>query len=130
MILSLLAGRDGSLWIGTNDGLVHMEHRGLTRYKSGHGVMISPIVQDEAGKIWFHPFQFDNDSDDVLCSVAQSQLSCYGKKAGLSSRGPYIPLAMDGSGKLWLGGSDSIVGWKEGAAEIHSPEALKDNKPF
>ena len=128
MILSLLADRDGSLWIGTNDGLVHMEHGGLTRYKTGQGVVVQLILQDQAGKVWFYPFQFHNNEDEVLCAVAQSKLSCYGRKDGIPSHGPLTALMQDGSGKFWLGGSESVTGWAGGPAEAHSFEALKNNQ--
>jgi len=128
MILSLLTDRDGSLWIGTNDGLIHVEHGGLTRYKTGENILIDSIVQSGDGKVWCLANQFRRNSEDVLCSVAQSRLSCYGQKAGFPPRGAYSALGIDGSGEFWLGESESIVGWSGGPAEIHSLPALKNNQ--
>jgi diguanylate cyclase (GGDEF)-like protein len=55
-ILSLLADREGRLWIGTwGGGLVRMEHGVFTRLSSAEGLpseLVSAIFEDRGGRLW------------------------------------------------------------------------------
>ena len=127
VVLSLLADRDGSLWIGSSDGLSHWDHHRLTRYKGHAGQFVYSLVQDDSGAIWFAPYSFTGNEEDVFCKVAHEELTCYGKKDGLVPS-PSLNLIRDESGTFWIARSDSLLSWREGeAAKIHELKQLRNN---
>jgi len=55
IILTLAADRDGSLWIGTPDGLNHLQNRKITAYTSADGLpddFIRSLFLDTDGTLW------------------------------------------------------------------------------
>jgi ligand-binding sensor domain-containing protein/signal transduction histidine kinase len=55
IILTLAPGRDGSLWIGTPDGLNHLQNRKITAYTSADGLpddFIRSLFLDTDGTLW------------------------------------------------------------------------------
>lgn len=127
VVLSLLADRDGSLWIGSSDGLSHWDHHRLTRYKDRAGQFVYSLAQDESGAVWFAPYSFTEDEEDVFCRVAHEKLACYGRKDGIP-RGPSLNFLRDASGTFWTARSDSLLSWREGgAAKVYELKQLRDN---
>jgi ligand-binding sensor domain-containing protein len=53
-VTSLLAARDGSLWIGTLLGLSHWTNQDLINYSSYANSVINSIIGDRDGTIWGH----------------------------------------------------------------------------
>ncbi|MEM6298229.1 MAG: two-component regulator propeller domain-containing protein, partial [Bacteroidota bacterium] len=51
-ISTLLESKDGTLWIGTPDGLQSMKGEQITTYPSFEGYVINGILEDRAGTIW------------------------------------------------------------------------------
>ncbi len=80
-ISSLLAARDGSLWIATAGGLSHWRSQDLTNYLTGQGY-INSIVEDRNGTVWITRTAF-NDTLGPLCQVIEIGTRCYGKAEGI-----------------------------------------------
>ena len=66
-IWTLLGSRDGSLWIGTDAGLSHLNNRELVTFPDpvGH---VNSIIEKSNGEIWFSLIQHSQPSAAV-CQV-------------------------------------------------------------
>ena len=51
-ISTLVAARDGALWVGTWSGLVSWKNGKLTQYPELAGLHILALVEDDEGSIW------------------------------------------------------------------------------
>jgi signal transduction histidine kinase/ligand-binding sensor domain-containing protein len=117
----MLGARDGSLYIGTDSGLLRWANQRSTRYLDGE--TIGGIMQDKQGQIWFthyRPGNYSKNHSDALCTLSGTNLRCYGYGAGDGAQ-PYNPghLAEDASGSLWVGLYTAVVQWKAGSAKIY-----------
>src|SRR5258708_28560519 len=51
-INSLIAARDGRLWIGTSEGLASWKDGKLTQYTELAGKSVAALLQDQEGTVW------------------------------------------------------------------------------
>ncbi|WP_165420306.1 sensor histidine kinase [Edaphobacter modestus] len=123
-ITALLGARDGSLWIGTDAGLVHRVNQHLITYLKGEGE-ISSILQDVNGEIWITRNR-SGDNTQPLCKVIGIGVRCYGNEDGVPA---FIagPLVQDASSNLWIGGDTTLLRWRPGSSNAYRPKALKSN---
>jgi signal transduction histidine kinase len=126
-VLSLLADRDGGLWIGTDRGVSHWDRHQLTRYKDLAGQFVYSLVQDEGGSVWFAPYSFKGNEEDVFCKVANEKLACFGQKDGLPPPVPSTKFVRDRLGNLWVARSDSIFSWRDGVTKVYDVKQLRNN---
>jgi signal transduction histidine kinase/ligand-binding sensor domain-containing protein len=134
LVYSLLAARDGSLWIGTALGLSHWTNQELVNYSSYADAGISSIIEDDDGTIWVTlVFQrtgktYDRITDRTgpLCQVKGMAMRCYGKADGVPEES-YDSLARDSAGNFWMGSDTSLTRWKPGSFETYYPSGLKSN---
>jgi len=124
-ITALLGARDGSLWIGTNAGLVHRVNQHLITYLKGEG-QISSILQDVNGEIWIARDR-SGDNTQPLCHVIGIGVRCYGKEDGVPAFSAAGPLVQDASGNSWIGGDTTLLRWRPGSSHAYRPKALKSN---
>jgi len=114
---NMFGARDGSLYIGTDSGLLRWANQLLTRYLDGETV--GGIMQDEKGQIWFTHYRPGNYSDP-LCRISGTDVRCYDygtvERGLLSAPGH---LAEDASGSFWVGLYTAVVRWKAGSAKIY-----------
>jgi PAS domain S-box-containing protein len=121
-IFSLLAGVDGSLWIGTGANLVRLKDGNLTNYQDAPG-RINTILQDHNGTVWIARSRV-HDEKGPLCEVADTKLRCYGKANGIAP--PYAgPLVDDNEGNLWIGSPNVLTRWKADSSTTFAPPGLK-----
>lgn len=118
-VLSLLAARDGSLWIGTGSDLEHWSSNQLTHYPETLG-FISGIAESPPGSIWFTR-DLSGDLTGAMCRVDGEHSHCFGKSANVSivSSGLY-GLPHDKNGKLWFGNELKIFQWDPTTARVIS----------
>src|SRR5262249_9864307 len=64
-ITKLAAGRDGTLWIGTRNGLASWNGRSVTRYADIGGLVLN-LLEDRNGHVWATEF---TNSRSRLCAV-------------------------------------------------------------
>ncbi|HEY6769275.1 MAG TPA: two-component regulator propeller domain-containing protein, partial [Candidatus Sulfotelmatobacter sp.] len=124
-ITALLGARDGSLWIGTDAGLVHRVNQHLITYLKGEG-QISSILQDVNGEIWIARVRSGDDTQP-LCQVIGIGVRCYGKEDGVPAFSAAGPLVQDASGNSWIGGDTTLLRWRPGSSHAYRPKALKSN---
>ena len=113
IILSTLADRDGSLWLGTGSDLEHWQNGVLTHYPSEPGQVLSyflDIVQTRDGTIWVSRAK-KHDSDGPLCKVAGPKLLCYGRNQGVAADYLSTNILEDANGGLWAHSDQAILHW-------------------
>jgi signal transduction histidine kinase/ligand-binding sensor domain-containing protein len=121
----LLGARDGSLWIGTPNGLVHLEDGQFQTYASQPGPGIGAIIEDHEGTIWVTRYRI-RDGLGALCRVDGKALHCYGKADGIPLR--YAQgLTEDSSGNLWIAGN-ALCRWKPGSSDTYFEDEFKHEK--
>lgn len=104
VVMCVLGARDGSLWIGTTNGLAHWKNGRLTNYTTtAKSPGIYTILEDHAGKIWVTRYRV-NDGMGPLCWAEDSALQCYGEKEGNPARYG-IGITEDSTGDLWFTGA-------------------------
>jgi signal transduction histidine kinase/streptogramin lyase len=116
-VQSLLAARDGSLWIGTGSDLEHWSKDQLTHYPENLG-FISGIAESPGGSIWFTR-DLSGDLTGAMCHVEGEHSHCFGKSANVSivSSGLY-GLPHDDKGFLWFGNNLKIFRWDPKSARV------------
>ncbi|MFZ0200225.1 MAG: two-component regulator propeller domain-containing protein [Candidatus Sulfotelmatobacter sp.] len=126
-IYSLFGGSDGSLWIGTGNGLARSEDGQLVSYSAAAPGLIEAILQDPSGTIWMTRSQVGPDKRGPLCSIAGNDLQCHGELEGIPF--PYAqPLTRDDLGHLWIGSSPGLCQWKTGSVHTYLAPALERAK--
>src|SRR5215472_14790873 len=123
---ALLSASDGSLWIGTIDGLMHLQNGKLYTYaKPEDRATIATILEDRNGTIWVARYHLPKGGGP-LCRAGEAELVCYGAKEGLPAQ--YIlGLTQDSDGYLWLGG-DILCRWRPGSAATCFDEVGRQGK--
>ncbi|MFG6432956.1 ligand-binding sensor domain-containing protein [Roseateles sp. LYH14W] len=105
---ALLVSRDGTLWIGTFDGLVSWNGVELTRYPQFGGGFVTSLLEDRDGTIWAGVLA----NPGRLCAVRAGHVECATQDGGFGS---FVwSLAEDGDGALWAGAESGLWRWKPG----------------
>ena len=109
-IFSLLAARDGSLWVGTGYSVSHWSHGQLINYSEVSG-RIEALAEDAKGAVWLARTQITDDTGPI-CRIDSAGVKCYGEHDGLPG---FFPMFLAGSGgeDLWVGGY-----WARGYSEL------------
>lgn len=115
LTLSLLAARDGTLWIGTGSGLESWSGGKLTQQLAGVGV--TSLIEDHKGTVWAGTWS-ERAVPARLCAIRGGNLQCYG---GDGSFGKVVsPLYEDSSGSLWAGSESGLWHWNPGPPRLYS----------
>ena len=126
VVIALFAARDGSLWIGTNEGLLQWGNGRSVRYLNIGS--IGSILQDENGVIWFSNDR-TGDHTHPICRVNGTDVRCYSyDSAETAHLAAAVPLAKDRTGNFWVGHDTAVVQWRPGYTKVYRPAALKSNQ--
>jgi PAS domain S-box-containing protein len=105
---SLLVARDGTLWIGTFEGLVSWNGKELTEYPQIDKGFVTSLIEDRDGTIWAGVLA----SKGQLCAIRGGRAQC---NAQAGEFGRYVwSLAEDSSGVLWVGAESGLWRWNPG----------------
>ena len=118
---ALAPGRDGSLWIGTLDGLAHLKDGKVAYYstrQSSIGPAVLAILLDRHNTVWIAKAGFHSGG---LCRVETDVLHCFDSAQGVPNR-EIFSLLEDRVGNLWFGGVGGLYRWNGGAAQIYPPK--------
>jgi ligand-binding sensor domain-containing protein len=77
-ITRLVAARDGTLWIGTWNGLASWKNGKLTQYAELAGLPIRALVEDHEGSIWAGTNGSPGPADGKLCEIRNGSVRCRG----------------------------------------------------
>jgi signal transduction histidine kinase/ligand-binding sensor domain-containing protein len=106
-IWSVLAGRDGSLWIGTAKGLARWKEGTLIEYPDFSGHFVQTLFEDRGGTVWANG---NASPTGLFCAIRGRDATCYGKDGsfGYSPWGFYE----DRKGNLWVGATGGVWKWR------------------
>ena len=111
----LLPAKDGTLWIGTRNGLASWTSGKLTRYAELAGLQISALLEDREGSIWAGAYGLPAGR---LCEIRKGNVRCHPEivDLGLGVTG----LHEDAKGDFWVGLNTGVWRWKPGPPELRS----------
>jgi signal transduction histidine kinase/ligand-binding sensor domain-containing protein len=115
-IRSLLGARDGTLWIGTLDGLASLKDGTLTQYAELAGHSIDSILEDGRGTVWTAGARRDPRSGR-LCAIRNGGPTCDGVDGRF---GQWVySLLEDSRGYLWAVTSTGLWRWMPGEPQFY-----------
>jgi signal transduction histidine kinase/ligand-binding sensor domain-containing protein len=114
-ISTLVAARDGALWIGTWSGLVSSKNGKLTQYAELAGLHIFALVEDDEGSIWAAT---SGPPDGKLCEIRNGGVRCHPEMGG-AGRGVF-GLHKDGKGNLWVELETGVWRWRPGPPQLYA----------
>ncbi len=97
-VQALLAARDGSLWIGTSEGLLHLAKGEEHLYTKAEGLSNNSVLtldESQDGSIWI-------GTNDGFSRWRGRELESFGTRNGLSQSTVYS-IQEDREGSLWVG---------------------------
>ena len=112
-VRDLLVARDGTLWIGTAEGLASWKDGKLTEYPEVAGYPAGPFLQDGSGTVWVgiqHPGR--------LCAIQAGRAKCYGA-GGFGN--DVVDLYADHEGQLWVAAQTGLWRWAPGPPQHYYP---------
>jgi signal transduction histidine kinase/ligand-binding sensor domain-containing protein len=124
-VWNLLAGDDGTLWIGTFDGLASWKNGVITDYPDLAGYSINAILRDHEGTVWVGAL---GRGTGRLCAFRNGSATCYGQDGTLGTSVGSLYEAADGS--LWVGATTGVWRWKPGPPIRYSSEVVAPGRAF
>ncbi len=115
LITSLLAARDGTLWIGTFAGVASWKGGKLRQVPELDGQSVTSVLETRDGAIWIGIYA---ESGGGLCEVHSGVVHCE-RESGKFGTGVKA-LYEDSKGALWLGLQNGLWRWKPGTPEFFS----------
>jgi ligand-binding sensor domain-containing protein len=114
-VVCLRLARDGTLWIGTIQGLVSWKDGKLTRYPDLADMTISSILEDRNGTVWVGIYSFAPPGK--LCAIDGTNVHCYGSDGTLGNG--VSGLYEDSHNALWVVGRHGVWRWKPGPSKFY-----------
>lgn len=111
-INSLLAGSDGTLWIGTFAGLASWRNGKLTLYPEFNRRFVESLFEDHEGTIWAGALFNPNSPNGLLCALRLGNVKCSGADGTFGIAVPGIH--EDSAGNLWVLAQSGLWRWKPG----------------
>ncbi len=124
-IFSLLAEDDGTLWIGTFDGLASWKNGVLTTYPQLAGFSINAILRDREGTLWVGAY---GPGAGTLCAIRRGSTTCVGEERTVGSAVGSLHEGSDGT--LWVGAITGLWRWRPGAPVRWSSDVAPPGRVF
>jgi signal transduction histidine kinase/ligand-binding sensor domain-containing protein len=113
-ILVLLAARDGTLWIGTFNGLASWNQGKLSHYPDFAGDNVAALLEDHEGTVWI-------GAPGKVCAIRSGKTECSKLGTGLAY-GKYVSSLYEDSGhRLWAGIESGLWRWNPGPPKRYTP---------
>ena len=122
-ITRLVVARDGTLWIGTWNGLASWKNGKLTQYAELAGLTIFALVEDHEGSIWAGA---NGPPDGKLCEIRNGSVRCHPEMAGVGHG--VSGLHEDREGSLWVGVEAGVWRWKPGPPVFYPVPGLQSGR--
>jgi len=109
----LLRDHDDALWIGTDQGLLHVYQGKTTRFAHGDGLSsdsVSTLFEDREGSIWV-------GTTNGIDRFRESAVSTISADQGLSGNAWSVLAARDDN--VWIGTDDGLDRWHQGQMTIY-----------
>jgi len=115
-IRALFAARDGTLWIGTLEGLASWRDGTLTLVPQLAGIGINSMAEDREGTLWVTGYR--PPRAPKFCAIRKSGASC---ETNPDSLGAFLAsVYVDSRDRVWLTSSAGIWQWRPEPAKLHS----------
>ena len=114
LIISLLAARDGRLWIGTMKGLASWKDGKLTHYPELAQESVVTLLEARGGTVWAAGWAAPNGK---LCSIQSGSTQCSGEDNSLGYG--VLSLYEDSGANLWAGAATGLWRWKPGPPKLY-----------
>ena len=126
-IRSLVAGREGTLWLGTAKGLASWKDNRLTQFPQLAGFDVYTLLQDHEGTIWAGGVMWEAglSQPGKLCAIKGGDVHCDGGD-GTFSFGVTAAYE-DSRGNLWLGAGNGLWRWRPGPPNHYELPAAKQS---
>jgi signal transduction histidine kinase/ligand-binding sensor domain-containing protein len=123
-IRGLIAGRDGTLWLGTAKGLVSLKDGKLTRYPELNVRDVGTLFEDHQGTVWAAGTNWEAGflAPAQLCAIRNRHILCYGDDGMFGFA--VTDIYEDSHNNLWLGAANGIWRWKPGPPRRYPAPAL------
>jgi signal transduction histidine kinase/ligand-binding sensor domain-containing protein len=120
-IRALLVGRNGTLWIGTEQGVASWREGALLTYPQLNAKFVTGLVEDRDGTIWVGAVSVPGNG--WLCTIQQARTECQGEDGRF--QGAAVHLYEDSRGVLWVAAGHDLWQWTPGPPVRHSlPEPV------
>jgi len=106
---ALLTARDGTLWIGTLDGLTSWKNGQLTDHPALARHTVVALLQDRTGTIWAGG---TGGATGIVCAIRDGSTKCYGDDGSFGTI--VASLYEDSDGSLWVGAATGLWRWRPG----------------
>src|SRR5271166_627459 len=124
-INTLLAARDGTLWIGTIEGLASWNRDKVTQYPDFAGGSSHVLLEDHEGTVWV-------GASGKLCAIRAKTIQCYGYGTSSVTSQHYLysnqitasSMYEDSAYRLWVGTETGLWRWKPGTPKRYMPQPL------
>ena len=114
-IRQLLVGRDGTLWIGTSNGLASWKDGKLAHHPKSDGITVGHLMEDHDGTIWLAGEVIGQSPvQPRLCAVQRSEVQCWGRET-FPKRVTLV--YEDSKHNLWVAGPEDLWRWKPDATQ-------------
>ena len=109
-VYSLLCARDGTLWIGTFEGLASWRDGRLTWFHEFDKMFVTSMLEDHNRTVWIGTLTRDGGR---LCTVQSGRGTCSGDDGRF---GAFVwSLHEDHTGTLWVGADSGVWKWAPGS---------------
>ena len=134
-VFRLLGARDGTLWIGTFEGLASWKDGKLTRRPELAGQVVGSLLEDREGTVWAGSW-LGGPPPGRLCAIRNGGSQCYGQDGVFGQ--VVSSLYEDRTGNLWAGTESGLWRWKPGPpkryatppAELSALSEADDGRPI
>ena len=117
----LFRSKDGSLWIGTTQGLLHLHQGRIDRFSVTDGLsgnFIRDIFEDREGNVWVCTENgLDRFREFAAPTISESQ--------GLSTSAAYL-LEATPDGSIWTITADGLNRWQNGHMTVYGKRTVPD----
>jgi signal transduction histidine kinase/ligand-binding sensor domain-containing protein len=119
-VYSLICARDGTLWIGTFEGLASWRDGRLTWFPEFDQTFVTSMLEDRNGSVWVGTI---TRGGGRLCAVRDGRGTCAGEDGGFG--GFVWSLHEDKAGTLWVGADSGVWRWTPGSPRRYPTPGLR-----
>jgi streptogramin lyase len=118
-VIRVLPARDGTLWIGTRNGLASWKNEKLTQYPDFAGLLVSGLAEDRESTIWVSALGLPTGK---FCEIRLGNVRCYPEVGGPNG----VWLHEDATGNVWAEQATGVWRWKPGPPKFYPLSVLKN----
>jgi signal transduction histidine kinase/ligand-binding sensor domain-containing protein len=118
-VVSLAAGTDGSLLVGTALGLDIVQGSKVRQINANERARIDQVLISSRGEAWYVRARIRGDNRGPLCVVSGGEQRCLGTQEGIDARYA-VGITEDPNGDIWIAGPTALIRWSNGSATTYT----------